>query len=82
MLESDKQKLKDLHDASDLDFLEYFLSIVDDEEDKKLIERLIYLNNDLGVGWGEGDFTPEDEEEYFVKKEMLIRRHNMMSYFE
>lgn len=76
MTVQDKQELIELHQSSDLLFLQHFLSVCN-EEDKEEIEHLIYLNDEVGIGWGEGDYSYEEEQEYFDRKSALTDKYGI-----
>ena len=58
-----KKELQKLFDMGDLLFLERLISLCY-EEDKNEINSLLYLNNIVGIGWGNGDYSLSDETDY------------------
>ena len=81
LTKSELQKLHTLYKQSDLDML-FFLRKICDEEDKPEVELLIYLNDTVGIGYGEpsspehkGEFIAR-EEEYFSRKFALLSKYD------
>lgn len=76
MNKSQKQLLAELLTTSHLDFLRKLLTICD-ETDKHEVEELIYLNNVVGIGWGEGNCTPEQERDYFDRVSAIVDKYEI-----
>ena len=76
MNKSQKQLLAELLMTSHLDFLRKLLTICD-ETDKHEVEELIYLNNVVGIGWGEGNYTPEQECDYFDRVSAIVDKYEI-----
>lgn len=72
LAEADLRKLHILYEQSDLDAL-LFLRDNCAEEDKLEVELLIYLNDTVGIGYGEPT-SPEREEEFVVREEEYFSR--------
>ena len=72
MTKNNLQKLHVLYAQSDLDAL-MFLKAVCEEEDKAEVELLIYLNETVGIGFGEPS-SPEYEEEFNAREEEYFSR--------
>ena len=66
------QKLHVLHEQSDLEMLLYLKGICN-EEDKPEVDLLIYLNDTVGIGYGEPS-SPEHEEEFNTREEEYFSR--------
>ena len=66
------QKLHSLYEQGDLDML-LFLRNICDEEDKPEVELLIYLNDTVGIGYGEPS-SPEHKEEFITREEEYFSR--------
>lgn len=72
MTKKELQKLHTLHDQGDLDLLLYLKGVCN-EEDKPEVELLIYLNETVGIGFGEPS-SPEYEEEFNAREEEYFER--------
>lgn len=75
MTNTQLQELHELNAISDLELLKKMLEYCN-EEDKEEIEHLIYLNNEVGIGWSQGDYTPAQEQEYFDRKFALLAKYD------
>lgn len=78
MTVANKQRLTELLEMSHLDFLQELLSVCDDA-DKQEVKDLIYLNDVIGIGWGDGNYTFEQEQGYFDRVETIIRKYDIDS---
>lgn len=70
---NDCKALLEFYKKSDLTFLKALKSYIPDE-DKKELEDIIYLNDNVGVGWGRG--TTEQEQSYHKRKEALMNKYD------
>jgi len=77
-------QLKDLHDLNgqnDIEMLQA-LKLCCNEEDLAEVDLLIYLNDTVGIGWGEPSAPEyekefqEREEEYYERKFALLRKYD------
>lgn len=76
----DAQTLCDLYNASDIEALNYMHRYLDGE-DKALCERLIYLNGNTQLGWGERRATSDESEEYINGKWKLLNHFGIESSY-
>ena len=76
MTTATKKELAELLMASHLEFLRKLLTVCD-ETDKQEVKDLIYLNNDVGIGWGEGNYTPEQECDYFDRVSVIVNKYGI-----
>ena len=75
------KKLHDLHEQSDLEML-LFLKDICNGEDKSEVEVLIYLNETVGIGFGEPS-SPEYEEEFNTREdEYFSRKFALLSKYD
>lgn len=66
-----KEKLAEIYNGSDIDALEYMYPFCEGEL-KELCERMIALNNETTLGWGDKPASHEDSEEYYAGKWKLL----------
>ena len=71
MTREQKIELCGLYNMSDIDCLIYMRQFCDKEQ-LELLERLIYLNEETQIGWGEKDYSMEEVEEYYNGKWKLL----------
>ena len=72
MTKNELQQLHVLYEQSDLDALLYLKNVCN-EEDKAEVELLIYLNETVGIGYGEPS-SPEYEDEFVTREEEYFSR--------
>ena len=83
MTKVELQNLHALYSQSDLDML-LKLKEVCDEEDKEEVELLIYLNDTVGIGYGEPSSSEYEkefadrEQEYFDRKLALLSKYDSL----
>lgn len=61
-----------IYNCSDIKALLYMQDFVT-EEQKPLLNRLIYLNQETKIADGDKDYTPEEADEYFNGKWQLLK---------
>lgn len=71
MTEKQKKKLCEIYNSSDIDSFEYIKQFCD-EEQKRILDRIIWLNLNTTIGWGEQDATSKEMDEYYEKKWILL----------
>ena len=71
MTENQKKKLCEIYNSSDIDSFEYMKQFCD-EEQKQILDRVIWLNLNTTIGWGEEDATSKEMDEYYEKKWFLL----------
>lgn len=71
MTREQKIKLCKIYNNSDIDSLYYMMPFCDQEQ-KELLNRLIELNTQTTIGWGEKSCTEEEQDEYYDGKWELL----------
>lgn len=71
MTREQKIKLCRIYNNSDIECFNYILQFCNDEQ-KKLLERLVTLNMETTIGWGREAYTSEELEEYCNGKWKLL----------
>ena len=71
MTREQKIELCRIYNNSDIECFNYMLRFCNDEQ-KKLLERLVTLNMETTIGWGNEPSTPEESEEYYNGKWELL----------
>lgn len=70
-----------LHEESDIEMLQTLLRCCN-EEDKEEVSLLLYLNDTVGIGWGEPNSPAYEKEfkeregEYFERKRALLKKYD------
>ena len=86
MTREQKIELCRIYNNSDIECFNYMLQFCNDEQ-KELLERLVTLNMETDIGWGNEPSTSEEVEEYYNGKWKLlndfgIENVNGDAYFE
>ncbi len=68
----DQEKLCELYNMSDIDAFEYAVQFCEGYY-KDLCEKLINLNNETKLGWGDKEYSLSEADEYYDGKEKLLR---------
>lgn len=71
MTRKEKIKLCGIYNCSDIEALLYMKKFVT-EDQKELLERMIYLNQETKICDGDKDYTPYELKEYFDGKWKLL----------
>lgn len=79
-LKLNKNKLAEIYNCSDIDALNYMLDFCDDDN-RVICKRLIQLNNETTLGWGNKCFTDSESYEYIDGKQKLLERFGIMLCF-
>lgn len=80
----DVERIKKTFTENDLEGLESMYSIITDKEDEEERQKLIFINNEIGIGWGEDllglgkDVWYKIEEQYFDRKAKLLEKYNLL----
>lgn len=64
-------KLCTIYNNSDIDALEYMKPFCNTEQ-KRLLQRLINLNLQTKIGWGNSNYTMDEYDEYYNGKWKLL----------
>ena len=71
MTREQKIELCRIYNNSDIECFNYMLQFCNDEQ-KELLERLVTLNMETDIGWGNEPSTSEEVEEYYNGKWKLL----------
>ena len=71
MTKEQKAKLCKIYNNSDINSFKYMMQFCDDEQ-KELLKRLVELNTQMTIGWGDKSCTKEEMDEYYDGKWKLL----------